>query len=118
MVLVTTPPQPASNARRMFASDSVGGAEESMNGFAKRIPVNVVPRSTAMADLPSVRSATNARNHRAPDCFVSSCFRGRRAGSLRSRRALDERSAADPAHERAVLDDHAAPRQDGLGDAG
>src|SRR5205823_10818409 len=31
MVLVTTPPQPASKARMMFASDSVGGAEASMN---------------------------------------------------------------------------------------
>src|SRR5204863_9504682 len=45
MVLVTTPPQPASKARTMFASDSVGGAEASMKGFSKRIPVNVVDRS-------------------------------------------------------------------------
>src|SRR5262245_44242020 len=45
MVLVTTPPQPASKARTMLASDSVGGAEASMNGFWKRIPVNVVDRS-------------------------------------------------------------------------
>ena len=35
MVLVTTPPQPASNARMMLASDSVGGADESRNGFSK-----------------------------------------------------------------------------------
>ena len=28
IVLVTTPPHPASNARRMFASDSVGGADD------------------------------------------------------------------------------------------
>ena len=33
IVFVTTPPQPASNARRMFDSDSVGGADESRNGF-------------------------------------------------------------------------------------
>src|SRR6184192_1127601 len=33
IVLVTTPPHPASNARRMFVSDSVGGAEASRNGF-------------------------------------------------------------------------------------
>ena len=33
MVLVTTPPQPASNARMMLVSDSVGGAEDSRNGF-------------------------------------------------------------------------------------
>src|SRR5512142_1595970 len=37
IVLVTTPPHPYSNARRMFDSDSVGGAEESMNGLAKRM---------------------------------------------------------------------------------
>ena len=41
IVLVTTPPQPASKARRMLLSDSVGGAEDSRNGFAKRIPVKV-----------------------------------------------------------------------------
>src|SRR5262249_56127276 len=45
MVLVTTPPQPASKARMMLLSDSVGGAEESRNGFWKRMPVNVVDRS-------------------------------------------------------------------------
>src|SRR5919204_5870986 len=45
MVLVTTPPQPASNARRMFGSDSVGGADERRNGFLKRSPVNVVDKS-------------------------------------------------------------------------
>src|SRR3954471_2911365 len=33
MVLVTTPPQPASNARKMFDSDSVGGADDRRNGF-------------------------------------------------------------------------------------
>ena len=48
IVLVTTPPQPASNARRMFDSDSVGGADDSRNGFWKRTPVNVVDRSAAM----------------------------------------------------------------------
>src|SRR5258706_12253851 len=45
MVLVTMPPQPASKARMMLASDSVGGAEASRKGFWKRIPVNVVDRS-------------------------------------------------------------------------
>src|SRR5258705_7200566 len=48
IVLVTTPPQPASKARRMFDSDSVGGADESRNGFLKRSPVNVVDKSAAM----------------------------------------------------------------------
>ena len=42
IVLTTTPPQPASNARRMFESDSVGGAEASRNGFSNSMPVNVV----------------------------------------------------------------------------
>src|SRR3954447_14106075 len=45
MVFVTMPPQPASKARMMLASDSVGGAEASRKGFWKRIPVNVVDRS-------------------------------------------------------------------------
>src|SRR6478672_10394118 len=39
IVLVTTPPQPASKARRMFDSDSVGGADDSSNGFLNRTPV-------------------------------------------------------------------------------
>src|SRR5260221_5684137 len=51
IVLVTTPPQPASNARMMFASDSVGGADDSRNGLSKRMPVNVVDRS-AMGSSP------------------------------------------------------------------
>src|SRR5438132_5819271 len=48
IVFVTTPPQPASNARRMFDSDSVGGADDSRKGFLNRTPVNVVDRSAAM----------------------------------------------------------------------
>jgi hypothetical protein len=40
----------------MLLSDSVGGAEDSRNGFAKRIPVNVTDRSTAM--FPPRRAAT------------------------------------------------------------
>jgi hypothetical protein len=49
IVLVTTPPQPASNARMMFASDSVGGADESRNGFSNRSPVNVTVKSAHAA---------------------------------------------------------------------
>ncbi len=41
IVLVTTPPHPASNARTMFDSDSVGGADDRRNGFGHRTPVNV-----------------------------------------------------------------------------
>jgi beta-ureidopropionase len=48
MVLVTTPPQPASNARLMFDSLSVGGAEASRNGFSNRRPVNVTDKSVAI----------------------------------------------------------------------
>src|SRR5204863_1625502 len=48
IVLVTTPPQPASKARRMFDSDSVGGADDSKNGFSKRTPVKCVERSAAI----------------------------------------------------------------------
>src|SRR6266404_3086794 len=48
MVLVTTPPQPASKARMMLASDSVGGAEASMNGFSNLSPVNTVDKSALM----------------------------------------------------------------------
>src|SRR5204863_5557526 len=48
IVFVTTPPQPASNARTMFDSDSVGGADDSRNGFWNLMPVNVVDRSVPM----------------------------------------------------------------------
>src|SRR5580765_920964 len=48
MVFVTTPPHPASNARMMFVSDSVGGAEASRNGFSNRRPVNVTPSCAIM----------------------------------------------------------------------
>src|SRR6266487_7017338 len=41
IVLVTTPPHPASNARMMLLSDSVGGADDSRNGFRNARPVNV-----------------------------------------------------------------------------
>src|SRR5688500_8240853 len=42
MVFVTTPPHPASKARRMLFSDSVGGADERRNGFSNEMPVKVV----------------------------------------------------------------------------
>src|SRR3990170_2050065 len=49
MVLVTTPAHPASNARRMLLSDSVGGAEERRKGFSKCIPVKLTDRFTDMS---------------------------------------------------------------------
>src|SRR3954451_4744184 len=48
MVLVTTPPHPASKARRMLLSDSVGGAEDSRKGFWKSIPVKLTARLVDM----------------------------------------------------------------------
>src|SRR5918993_2648567 len=48
IVLVTTPPQPASKARMMLLSDSVGGADESRNGLLKRSPAKFTERSAAM----------------------------------------------------------------------
>ena len=48
MVLVTTPPHPASKARRMLLSDSVGGAEDKRKGFWKLIPVKLTARSVAI----------------------------------------------------------------------
>src|ERR1700730_14222021 len=68
IVLVTTPPQPASKARRMLLSDSVGGADESRNGFGKRMPVKVVDRSTLMAASPHARiDQRGYRRFRAPE---------------------------------------------------
>src|SRR6185436_17195771 len=45
MVLVTTPPHPASKARMMLLSDSVGGADDSRNGLVNFRPVNVTEMS-------------------------------------------------------------------------
>ena len=59
MVLVTTPPHPASKARRMLLSDSVGGAELSRNGLGKRIPVKGTERSAPMRT--SLRRARRRR---------------------------------------------------------
>ena len=42
MVLVTTPPQPASKAFKILRLLSVGGAEAKMNGFTNSSPVKVV----------------------------------------------------------------------------
>src|SRR5678815_393386 len=48
IVLVTTPAHPASNARMMLLSDSVGGADDNRKGFRKRSPVNVTDRSAGI----------------------------------------------------------------------
>src|SRR5687767_8116852 len=48
IVLTTTPPQPASNARLMLFSDSDGGAELNRNGFSNVTPVKFTEVSTAI----------------------------------------------------------------------
>src|SRR5580765_3522117 len=50
IVFVTTPPHPASKARRMLLSDSVGGAEASRKGLPNSRPVKWTDRSGDMAD--------------------------------------------------------------------
>src|SRR5262249_20274368 len=64
IVFVTTPPHPASKARRMFDSDSVGGAEERRNGFSKRRPVKMVDRSVLMGLSPLANEEFYARGSR------------------------------------------------------
>src|SRR5687767_5330645 len=51
IVFVTTPPHPASNARRMLLSDSVGGAEERRKGLSNLMPVKVVERSAMLTPV-------------------------------------------------------------------
>src|SRR5581483_6461344 len=65
MVFVTTPPQPASNARRMFDSDSVGGADESRNGLTNFRPVNAVERSVPISAYSSAKGGHERASRRA-----------------------------------------------------
>src|SRR5215831_4730462 len=58
IVFVTTPPQPASNARMMLLSDSVGGADASRKGFSNRRPVNVTASCGAIPDTSEKRDYT------------------------------------------------------------
>src|SRR3990170_8994227 len=67
IVFVTTPPQPASNARMMFVSVSVGGADASRNGFSNRSPVKTTERSTAIG-CPLVDPCRNGRGLAPRDC--------------------------------------------------
>jgi hypothetical protein len=53
-VFQTTPPHPASKARRTLYSLSVGGAEASQNGFGDLMPMKSVDR-LAMASLLAAR---------------------------------------------------------------
>src|SRR5262245_23294075 len=61
IVFVTTPPHPASNARMMLLSDSVGGADERRNGLSNASPVNVVASWIAIAAAPSERCTGGVR---------------------------------------------------------
>jgi hypothetical protein len=51
IVFVTTPPHPASNARMMLLSDSVGGADESRKGLVNVRPVKVTEISGFMGGV-------------------------------------------------------------------
>ena len=62
IVLVTTPPHPASKARWMLDSDSVGGAEESRKGFSNLIPVNVTDRLAMRISIGVTGAATVVRS--------------------------------------------------------
>ena len=57
MVLVTTPPHPASKARMMLLSDSVGGADDSRNGLSNEMPVKTTPSRAVMGSSPVSSSA-------------------------------------------------------------
>ena len=85
MVLVTTPPQPASKARRMLLSDSVGGADESRNGLRNCRPVNVTDRFTAIAPPSSNRGLRPVRLR--PRCSVGGLRRDLAEAASRRRRA-------------------------------
>src|SRR6056297_2460251 len=50
-VFQTTPPQPASNARRTLYSLSVGGADASQNGFGDLMPTKSDLRSAMSVSL-------------------------------------------------------------------
>src|SRR3954468_5537824 len=71
IVFTTTPPQPASKARRMLASDSVGGADASRNGFSKSMPVKRVASVVFMGAPGSAGSYSFvvgcAHHHEPPD---------------------------------------------------
>src|SRR5687768_8084428 len=99
IVLVTTPPQPPSNARRMLLSDSVGGADDSRNGFSNFIPVNVTDRSTVIRPPnylapPRAQRGGSRSRHPVRSCFLIP-FRGHLLGL---RPELDRSAAGNVAH--------------------
>ena len=58
---MTTPPHPASKARMMLLSDSVGGADDSRKGLTNRSPANVTESSTLMGTLYRVSGSQGRR---------------------------------------------------------
>src|SRR4051794_26974318 len=79
IVLVTTPPHPAAKARRMFVSDSVGGADASRKGLSNRSPVNTVPSDTDI-EAPWVEAVSVAQVGEIPGdpCYLANLPRRRR----------------------------------------
>ena len=72
MVFQTAPPQPASNARRTWYSELVGGADASQNGLGALTPQNSMLRS----------GTTTFLNHQ--ECYSPmSLLRGAAHGSRR-----------------------------------
>src|SRR6185436_4609056 len=68
MVFVTTPPHPTSNARRMFCSDSVGGADESRNGFSNRraLLLTIIEQVAAQLSMCAAPAGTPSDGARGP----------------------------------------------------
>src|SRR6185503_6796356 len=94
IVFTTTPPQPASKARKMFDSLSVGGAEESRNGFSNLMPVNVTARVAMVPpELSSFASLGRTAGLRHP--VHSRLFVPLRRHLLRLRPELDRAAAGN-----------------------
>src|SRR3954452_401267 len=73
-VFQTAPPQPASNARRTWYSELVGGAEASQNGFGALTPQNstarsIMKKSSGWVGTPTDRSGVRVGARR--DAFES-----------------------------------------------
>src|SRR5579872_6481606 len=91
IVLVTTPAQPASNARMIFVSDSVGGAEDNRNGFSSVRPVKTADRRELMTCLQPYNDCFSLKRKGAPH-GQSFCRHGNRlaTGPPRGRRTPQE----------------------------
>ena len=104
IVLVTTPPQPAANARSIVSGDSVGGAEASRNGFSNRMPVKMVDRS-AIGTPWHHQSRTRDRRRRAIGRESTGHAPCRAAQTMVRRFGLDNRDECPLARRPPVADD-------------